>query len=68
MNTRTSLLVVVLKPFVALYKVLSPRGGQRGFIYFILGLLTLIVAGSIVGNVVTKKNNVNKPVANFVTV
>ena len=59
MNTRTSLLVVVLKPFVALYKLLSPRGGQRGFIYFILGLLTLIVAGSIVGNVVTKKNNVN---------
>ncbi|MBE5835615.1 MAG: class B sortase [Butyrivibrio sp.] len=56
MNKRVSLLILILKPFAKLYRLIVPKGGHRGFAFFTSSLLSMIIALSIIGSVLAKRN------------
>jgi len=50
------LLILILKPFAKLYRLIVPKGGHRGFAFFTSSLLSMIIALSIIGSVLAKRN------------
>lgn len=56
MNKRVSLLILILKPFAKLYRLIVPKGGHRGFAFFTSSLLSMVIALSVVGSVLAKRN------------
>lgn len=56
MNKRVSLLILILKPFAKLYRLIVPKGGHKGFAFFTSSLLSMVIALSVVGSVLAKRN------------
>ena len=50
------MLILILKPFAKLYRLIVPKGGHRGFAFFTSSLLSMIIALSIIGSVLAKRN------------
>lgn len=56
MNKRVSLLILILKPFARLYKILAPKGGHKGFAYFTGSFAGAVVAVSVLGSILARNN------------
>ena len=56
MNKRVSLLILILKPFAKLYRLIVPKGGHKGFAFFTSSLLSMVIALSVVGSALAKRN------------
>ena len=56
MNKRVSLLILILKPFARLYKILAPKGGHKGFAYFTGSFAGAVVAVSLLGSILARNN------------
>ncbi len=50
------MLILILKPFAKLYRLIVPKGGHRGFAFFTSSLLSMVIALSVVGSVLAKRN------------